>query len=625
MSVTQIVGPRIAPYWADPVEWTSTRAYEPFTFVTYQGDSYCSRQDTPIGIDIKNDDYWVKVSDYNAQAVALQRSMTQTIETAETNMSNTVQTAKNNLTDVINTAKADMNQSVSDVNTAINTAKTDMNQSVADVQSVKEEFQTQLDNVSNITPIVDYLRNKKAVMYGDSTAALGPTYSSMITSLCGMQITNRAISGTAVTSGPKCLLSLMNEATKSTFDGFDYCFLAYSTNDYQGNIAMHSNKGLANGVISFQEAFETAIDKIQTLNPSIQIVFIAPAYVYRNTTGSYLPNINYRGFTPRDYVEMAKNVCSYKGVAFIDLALLGVNENNMATWMIKETDIDVYVHYQTALKQKIAQFIVNAFPWSVPAPISYDSGTLFENILPSQMPSSTYLNNTVSNLQSYVGGITPDIKHSVLIKPNSSITLENVTLTPESRLNYYCVHATTADDINIYLDNNTKNIVVIGHNEYGHVSVPLNSTYGNHSITIVNKNATKDYLMNGITIGNSIFSFANTSHVDGTTTTFITNGKVDSEKSYITSGFNQDILFHVVTKGSIASGTNQLFTLNPTFVNTTRISIFKPVIPVYYIGGSTFYIAYIINRGDEYIIQAPAEIPDGTIFNFIMPYNPVYK
>lgn len=149
MSVTQIVGPRIAPYWADPVEWTSTRAYEPFTFVTYQGDSYCSRQDTPIGIDIKNDDYWVKVSDYNAQAVALQRSMTQTIETAETNMSNTVQTAKNNLTDVINTAKADMNQSVSDVNTAINTAKADMNQSVSEVQSVKNEFQTHLNQVTN--------------------------------------------------------------------------------------------------------------------------------------------------------------------------------------------------------------------------------------------------------------------------------------------------------------------------------------------------------------------------------------------------------------------------------------------------------------------------------------------
>ncbi len=97
MAVTQIIGPRIVPLWADPVEWTSTRAYEPFTFVTYQGDSYCSRQDTPIGIDITNDYYWVKVSDYNAQAVALQRSMTQTIETAETNLDTVATNLKNEM------------------------------------------------------------------------------------------------------------------------------------------------------------------------------------------------------------------------------------------------------------------------------------------------------------------------------------------------------------------------------------------------------------------------------------------------------------------------------------------------------------------------------------------------
>lgn len=112
MAVTQIVGPRIAPYWADPVEWTSTRAYEPFTFVTYQGDSYCSRQDTPIGIDITNDDYWVKVSDYNAQAVALQREMTNTIEAAESSMTNTIQAAENKMTSTINDAKEDFNESI---------------------------------------------------------------------------------------------------------------------------------------------------------------------------------------------------------------------------------------------------------------------------------------------------------------------------------------------------------------------------------------------------------------------------------------------------------------------------------------------------------------------------------
>ena len=131
MAVTQIVGPRIAPLWADPVEWTSTHAYEPFTFVTYHGDSYCSRKDTPIGIDIANDGYWVKISDYNAQAVALQRSMTQTIETAESNMESTIQAAENSMTEQVNAVQAVKNEFEAALNTT-NVLKTTLQFNVLD-------------------------------------------------------------------------------------------------------------------------------------------------------------------------------------------------------------------------------------------------------------------------------------------------------------------------------------------------------------------------------------------------------------------------------------------------------------------------------------------------------------
>lgn len=102
MSITQIVGPRIKPLWADPVEWTSTRSYEAFMFVTYHGDSYCTRQDTPIGIQITNDDYWVKVSDYNAQAVALQRSVNNTLEANETAVQNMITKGQQNIEESVN-------------------------------------------------------------------------------------------------------------------------------------------------------------------------------------------------------------------------------------------------------------------------------------------------------------------------------------------------------------------------------------------------------------------------------------------------------------------------------------------------------------------------------------------
>ena len=119
MAVTQIVGPRIAPLWADPAEWTSTSAYEPYTFVTYQGDSYCTRQAVPVGIQITNNAYWVKVSDYNAQAKALQDSVNNTL-----------------------------NSNISEVDSLINKASSNMTAQVNEVMAVKNNFQGSLDHVT---------------------------------------------------------------------------------------------------------------------------------------------------------------------------------------------------------------------------------------------------------------------------------------------------------------------------------------------------------------------------------------------------------------------------------------------------------------------------------------------
>lgn len=130
MAVTQFIGPRQAPLWADPVEWNSTRTYEPYTFVTYQGDSYCSRQTVPVGIQITNGTYWVKVSDFNAQATAMQQSVLAQLETNESNMETLLTNGENT------------------INTAIANANASMNAQVATVESVKEEFQGSLDQVT---------------------------------------------------------------------------------------------------------------------------------------------------------------------------------------------------------------------------------------------------------------------------------------------------------------------------------------------------------------------------------------------------------------------------------------------------------------------------------------------
>ena len=73
--VRQYVGARYVPVFADPLEWSDQREYEPLTIVTYQGNSYTSMQSVPVGVDISNTAYWTQTGNYNAQIEAYRREV----------------------------------------------------------------------------------------------------------------------------------------------------------------------------------------------------------------------------------------------------------------------------------------------------------------------------------------------------------------------------------------------------------------------------------------------------------------------------------------------------------------------------------------------------------------------
>lgn len=68
--VRQYVGARYVPVFANPLEWSDTREYEPLTIVTYQGNSYTSMQYVPTGIGIADTAYWALTGNFNAQVEA---------------------------------------------------------------------------------------------------------------------------------------------------------------------------------------------------------------------------------------------------------------------------------------------------------------------------------------------------------------------------------------------------------------------------------------------------------------------------------------------------------------------------------------------------------------------------
>lgn len=103
MATTQYIGARYVPLFADPLDWSNAREYEPLTIVYNNGNSYTSRQYVPKGIDIANEDYWALTGNYNAQVEKYRKEVTAyegRITAAQTDATNALSLAKTNEADI---------------------------------------------------------------------------------------------------------------------------------------------------------------------------------------------------------------------------------------------------------------------------------------------------------------------------------------------------------------------------------------------------------------------------------------------------------------------------------------------------------------------------------------------
>lgn len=66
-------------------EWSKENTYEGLSIVTFEGDSYTSKQHVPVGIDIKNEEYWVVTGNYNAQIEYYRKETESAIQASEKN------------------------------------------------------------------------------------------------------------------------------------------------------------------------------------------------------------------------------------------------------------------------------------------------------------------------------------------------------------------------------------------------------------------------------------------------------------------------------------------------------------------------------------------------------------
>lgn len=131
VTTRQYMGARYVPIFGrkdeSTTEWDNSAPYEPLTIVTYQGNSYTSRQEVPTGALLTDTDYWVSTGNFNAQVDAYRQD---------------VITLQNNVTALNDLLPSSAFDSVNTVNAAL--------------MSIEAGTDTRLDTIEGALPISEF-------------------------------------------------------------------------------------------------------------------------------------------------------------------------------------------------------------------------------------------------------------------------------------------------------------------------------------------------------------------------------------------------------------------------------------------------------------------------------------
>ena len=309
MSVREYIGARYVPLFADPIDWDSTKTYEPLTVVYNQGSSYTSRQYVPAGIDISNDTYWARTGNYNAQ-IEQYRSEVATfdnrITTNETNITdlqnatvgteklddNAVTTAKiknaNVTTDkladnAVTTAKIlDANVTTDKLaDNAVTTAKildanvttdklADNSVTTAKILDANVTTDKLADNAVTTAKILDgnitriKIRNPYVGIIGDSFSVLNDKWVNYFANITGRPVINKAVSRAGFTTGITFNEQLNNLKNDTNFENCDTIIVFGGVNDW--NDAKSS-------VDAMNSAFSNFLNNYKSINNAPKLIF----------------------------------------------------------------------------------------------------------------------------------------------------------------------------------------------------------------------------------------------------------------------------------------------------------------------------------------------------------------
>ena len=140
-------------------EWDNTKIYEPLTIVTYQGNSFTSRQYVPIGAEITNEEFWVSIGNYNAQI----EQYRQDVRNLETDITNNFNTFK----DETNTTLTDMSDNLLNITNQYFVTVSEMGAVGDGVTDDTTAIRSAIDLVSLNGGVLVFEKNKEYLVSSD--------------------------------------------------------------------------------------------------------------------------------------------------------------------------------------------------------------------------------------------------------------------------------------------------------------------------------------------------------------------------------------------------------------------------------------------------------------------------
>ena len=641
--VREWIGPRIVPVFADDVEWDDSNTYEPLIMVQHEGETFMSRQYVPTGIQLPNtagdeesNDYWVHMSNWNAQVEYYRQevlafdgridTLEDDLPVSEFSSTNTVKKRVDGLGALLPESAFDSTNTVDarfdvieangwvSTNRIADSAVTEnkiANSSITSSKIADGAISTaDIANHAVTSEKTATLTGKNITIFGDSTmvdTSDGSALGTWIETVTGATVDNQAVGGTMITN----FKTLLEGKSAADFTNVDYVFVAYGSNDWQNSERLWE---------VFIPTYEECLDILSDIAPHVQIVLFTPAGGIKSFTysGNTQDDYNFQGQLLEDYVNAILHVANKHQVYVFDsYHMFNINRDNYNDWIIVSAGTSIYLHYKIALKSAIAK----AVNMQMFKPSDFKFKTISYNQISTACAAYNYqIPATSDNTNLITAANNADIplqRVPFMVSTNDyrSVIISDLDFTGDDTLSFYSNYT---GYIQINLDSSFFMLLVTG---YGMHTIHIKGVSGKHQIAFIKlvDASDKNIAIGNITLcqGNGYepnYEFVPSKHMKLCTTNLTPNNTVvtgGSMQSGISGEDRYLYIYNVEASTAIAGGTKIADLPNGFIGGTIGQQI---LVGSYYTGGTGYMpCVFAVTAGDVYKarISALTPIPSG--------------